>query len=111
MFEEPELFRNSFYHQGLGHRGRDIEPYHCKVSRLSSHREIGFNSFCMGALKLLLKSLYHMLSVSLGDAFTNEMAFAWKAFSREGMRLFLRGLEKGLPSCKREKDSSTLSSF
>ena len=37
----------------------------------------------------------------LGDLLTNELAVAWKAFMQEGLRVFLQGLEKGIPKCMR----------
>jgi hemoglobin-like flavoprotein len=83
MFDDIDGFREAFYGQGLGHRGRDISAYHCTI---------------------LYSSLVDTLDACLGDLLTHDLAFAWKAFMQEGLRVFLQGLEKGIPKSASEVD-------
>eukprot|EP00118_Oscarella_pearsei_P014949 m.131358 g.131358 ORF g.131358 m.131358 type:complete len:977 (+) comp38042_c0_seq21:6854-9784(+) len=83
MFDDVALWRDAFYQQGLGHRGRELTAYHCR---------------------LLYASLLHTLTTCLGDVLTKDLACAWKAFLQEGLRIFLQGMEKDLPKGKTDFD-------
>ena len=47
--------------------------------------------------QVLYASIVDTLTLCLGTLLTNDLAFAWKAFIQEGLRVFLQGLEKDVP--------------
>ena len=104
MFDDVEAWREAFYSQGLGHRGRDLTAYHCRVRYIKESRFF----FCAKggdtSLAFVRVSLAHAQNVFGRCADERSSAFlegvrsggTSRFLARHGKRFAKRFLEKPL---------------